>query len=320
MQARTACSRSAATDEESLVSHTPHMRYVSESRNIWYGDYNFSDYEQESGVYVQQPIAILDSGVGGLTVAKEVMRQLPREKIIYFGDTARAPYGPRPAEEVIHFTREIVDYLIQFQPKMIVIACNTATAFALEDIRSRVDVPVVGVIHPGARAAINRTQSGYIGVIGTDGTIRSRAYEYALKQLSPHIEAISLACPKLVPLVEQGNFRSEETRQTVNESLQPLFRTPIDTLILGCTHYPFLAETISEAMGRQITLISSAEETARDISTILQVKSRLALGTVIPVHQFYCSGEPKLFKSIAERWLNEQIELTPIVWQVPHIG
>jgi glutamate racemase len=279
-----------------------------------------SDYEQESGVYVQQPIAILDSGVGGLTVAREVMRQLPREKIIYFGDTARAPYGPRPAEEVIQYTREIVDYLIQFQPKMIVIACNTATAFALEDIRSRVNVPVVGVIHPGARAAIKRTQSGYIGVIGTEGTIRSRAYEYALKQLSPHIEVVSLACPKLVPLVEQGNFRSEETRHTVDESLQPLFGTPIDTLILGCTHYPFLAETISESMGGQVTLISSAEETARDISTILQVKSRLALETIIPVHQFYCSGDPKLFKSIAERWLNEQIELTPIVWQVPHIG
>ena len=269
---------------------------------------------------MQQPIAILDSGVGGLTVAKEVMRQLPREKIIYFGDTARAPYGPRPAEEVIQYTREIVGYLLQFRPKMIVIACNTATAFALEDIRSRVDVPVVGVIHPGARAAINRTQSGYIGVIGTDGTIRSRAYEHALKQLSPHIEVVSIACPKLVPLVEQGNFRSDETRHTVGESLQPLRRTPIDTLILGCTHYPFLADSISEVMGKRITLISSAEETARDISTILQVKSRLALGSIMPVHQFYCSGDPKLFKSIAERWLNEQIELTPIVWQVPHIG
>ncbi|HUC93578.1 MAG TPA: glutamate racemase [Paenibacillus sp.] len=269
---------------------------------------------------MQQPIAILDSGVGGLTVVKEVMRQLPREKIIYFGDTARTPYGPRPAEEVIRFTREIVDYLIQFRPKMIVIACNTATAFALEDIRSRVTVPVIGVIHPGARAAINRTQSGFVGVIGTEGTINSGAYQDALKQLKPQIEVISRACPKFVPLVEQGNFRSEETYKTVAESLQSLCSTPIDTLILGCTHYPFLADAIAEAMGRHISLISSAEETARDISTVLQVKGRLALGEVMPVHHFCCSGDPALFQTIARQWLNEEIEWTPIVWQVPNIG
>ncbi len=281
---------------------------------------SYVTFNEESGVYVQQPIAILDSGVGGLTVVKEVMRQLPREKIIYFGDTARTPYGPRPAEEVIRFTREIVDYLIQFRPKMIVIACNTATAFALEDIRSRVTVPVIGVIHPGARAAINRTQSGFVGVIGTEGTINSGAYQDALKQLKPQIEVISRACPKFVPLVEQGNFRSEETYKTVAESLQSLCSTPIDTLILGCTHYPFLADAIAEAMGRHISLISSAEETARDISTVLQVKGRLALGEVMPVHHFCCSGDPALFQTIARQWLNEEIEWTPIVWQVPNIG
>lgn len=269
---------------------------------------------------MQQPIAILDSGVGGLTVAKEVMRQLPREKIIYFGDTARTPYGPRPAEEVVRFTREIVDYLIQFRPKMIVIACNTATAFALEDIRSRVAIPVIGVIHPGARAAINRTKSGYVGVIGTEGTISSGAYEQALRQLSPQIEVVSRACPLLVPLVERGNFRSDKTFEIVSHSLRPLRSTPIDTLILGCTHYPFLAETISEVMGDHVKLISSAEETARDISTILHDKGKLARGAIMPVHQFCCSGNPDLFKIIAQQWLNEQIELTPIVWQVPHIG
>lgn len=171
---------------------------------------------------MQQPIAILDSGVGGLTVVKEVMRQLPREKIIYFGDTARAPYGPRPSEEVLRFTREIVDYLIQFNPKMIVIACNTATAVALKDIRSRVNVPVVGVIYPGARAAIGRTQTGYVGVIGTEGTINSGAYEVALKRLRPDIEVFSKACPKFVPLVERGNFRSTETYDAVQSSLQGL--------------------------------------------------------------------------------------------------
>ena len=173
-------------------------------------------------MHVQRPIAILDSGVGGLTVVKEVMRQLPREKVIYFGDTARTPYGPRPGEEVISFTREIVSYLMQFSPKMIIIACNTATAVALEDIRSRVDVPVIGVINPGARAAINQTKTGVVGIIGTIGTVRSKAYEEALKQLNPAIQVVSHACPEFVPLVEQGKFRSQETVDTVQSSLARL--------------------------------------------------------------------------------------------------
>ncbi|GGD54244.1 glutamate racemase [Paenibacillus nasutitermitis] len=269
---------------------------------------------------MQQPIAILDSGVGGLTVVKEVMRQLPREKIIYFGDTARTPYGPRPAEEVTRFTREIVDYLIQYRPKMIVIACNTATAVALEDIQSRVIIPVVGVIYPGARAANSSTQTGVVGVIGTEGTIRSGAYEHALKHLSPTIDVISLACPRFVPLVEQGNFRSEETFETVRASLQPLKSDKLDTLILGCTHYPFLVETIAEVMGKDVNLISSDGETAREVSTILQDRNRLQQGEAVPVHQFFCSGDPVMFKRITQQWLGEQIELMPIVWQVPKIG
>ncbi|MBM7563832.1 glutamate racemase [Paenibacillus sacheonensis] len=268
---------------------------------------------------VQQPIAILDSGVGGLTVVKEIMRQLPREKIMYFGDTARTPYGPRPAEEVTRFTRQIVEYLIQFRPKMIVIACNTATAVALEDIRSRVAVPVVGVIHPGARAANGRTLTGVVGVIGTEGTIRSGAYEHALKQLSPAIHVVSLACPRFVPLVEQGNFRSQETQEAVESSLEPLKERQIDTLILGCTHYPFLSETIASVMGPDVMLISSADETAREISTILHDRNRLTRDGEMPVHQFFCSGDHRMFRMIAQQWLGEQIELTPVVWQVPKI-
>jgi glutamate racemase len=280
----------------------------------------FIHHVQESGVFVQQPIAILDSGVGGLTVVKEVMRQLPREKIIYFGDTARTPYGPRTPEEVIRFTREIVDYLIQFHPKMIVIACNTATAVALADIRSRVAIPVVGVINPGARAAIGRTTTGCIGVIGTEGTIKSGAYEQALRELSPHVQVISEACPKFVTLVEQGNFRSMETYDVVRQSIWHMRKHPIDCLILGCTHYPFLTETISEVMGSDVNLISSADETAREISTILHDKRKLARNDQVPVHQFFCSGEPHMFRSIAQQWLGEQIDLTPVVWQVPHIS
>jgi glutamate racemase len=268
---------------------------------------------------VQQAIAILDSGVGGLTVAKEVMRQLPLEKIIYFGDTARTPYGPRDPVEVIRFTHQIVDYLLQFQPKMVVIACNTATAVALDEIRARLSVPVVGVIHPGARAAIKMTRKGRIGVIGTEGTIKSNAYELALRQISPNIQVVSQACPLFVPLVEKGLFHTEQTRQAVEESLRGLKSKPMDCLILGCTHYPFLMDDISQVMGPDVALISSADETAREISTILYHKGMLATTNSMQFHQFFCSGDPLMFKKIAQEWLNEQIKVTPVVWQVPQI-
>jgi len=268
---------------------------------------------------VQQAIAILDSGVGGLTVAKEIMRQLPQEKIIYFGDTARTPYGPRPAEEVIHFTHQIVDYLLQYHPKMIVIACNTATAVAMEEIRARVPIPVVGVIHPGARAAIKTTRKQIVGVIGTEGTIKSRAYEFALRQISPTIQVVTKACPLFVPLVERGMFRADQTSQVVADSLADLQGAPMDCLILVCTHYPFLSDVIGSVMGPQVSLISSADETAREVSTILYHKGMLATSPVMPVHQFFCSGDPLMFKKIAQSWLNEQIRVTPVVWQVSHI-
>lgn len=267
-------------------------------------------------MFVQQAIAILDSGVGGLTVVKEVMRQLPREKIIYFGDTARAPYGPRSTEEVKLFTEQIVDYLIQFNPKMIVIACNTATAAALDYISAKVAIPVIGVIHPGARAAISASKSGQVGVIGTIGTITSGAYTAALKQLSPFVQVVSQACPALVPYVEQGLFRSEESHLAVAESLNGIKYEPIDTLILGCTHYPFLVEPIGRVMGPGVKLISSADETAREISTILYDKGQLARGDESPIHQFFCSGDAEIFQRIARDWLGEQISRTPVVWQV----
>ncbi|WP_028547921.1 glutamate racemase [Paenibacillus sp. UNC451MF] len=268
---------------------------------------------------MQQAIAILDSGVGGLTVVREVMRQLPQEKIIYFGDTARAPYGPRASHEVVQYTHQIVDYLLQFQPKMVVIACNTATAVALDEIRARLSIPVVGVIHPGARAAIKTTRNGIIGVIGTEGTIKSNAYEQALRQISPHIQVFSESCPKLASLVETGQFYTEHTRMVVEQSLQRLKYEPMDCLILGCTHYPFLSDAISDVMGPDVALISSADETAREISTILYHKGMLATSNSIPVHQFLCSGDPTMFKQIAQSWLNDHIRVTPVVWQVPHI-
>jgi len=266
---------------------------------------------------VQRAIAIFDSGVGGLTVAKEVMRQLPQEKIIYFGDTARAPYGPRNPEEVRTFAMQIVDYLTQFNPKMIVIACNTATAVALDYIRERVSVPVIGVIMPGARAAIKTTRSGIVGVIGTVGTIKSGAYEHALNSISPQLQIYSLACPALVPLVERGQFGGPEAEATVRESVGELIDKPLDCLILGCTHYPFLTDVLADVMGPNVRLISSADETAREISTVLYHNNMLARSTATPIHQFFCSGEPTIFKQITETWLRDQLAGLPVVWQVP---
>lgn len=268
---------------------------------------------------MQQAIAILDSGVGGLTVAKEVMRQLPREKIIYFGDTARAPYGPRNPEEVALFTEQIVEYLLQFHPKMIVIACNTATAVALDRIRSQVPVPVIGVIHPGARAAINKTRTGMVGVIGTEGTVRSQAYDRALRELSPNVQIMSKACPRLVPLVEKGLFAAAESKEIVFESLSSLQSEPIDCLILGCTHYPFLQDVIQDVMGPHIDLINSAEETAREISAILYHRNNLAQAHENPVHHFYCSGDPLMFQRIAQMWLDQEVHVTSMTWPMSQI-
>ena len=210
------------------------------------------------------------------------MRQLPREKIIYFGDTARTPYGPRPADEVTRFTRQIVDYLIQFRPKMIVIACNTATAVALEDIRSRVTIPVVGVIHPGARAANGRTQTGIVGVIGTEGTIRSKAYEFALKQLSPSLEVVSLGLPKICSLSGTGEFPFGGNLRGGTVLLGAPEETQSGYTYFGMYPLSIPSDTISEVMGRDITLISSADETAREISTILYDRNKLARNEDLP--------------------------------------
>lgn len=248
------------------------------------------------------------------------MRQLPQERLLYFGDTARAPYGPRPVEEVVRFTEQIVLYLMQFRPKMIVIACNTATAAGIEHIRRLVDVPVLGVIAPGARAAVKQTRTGRIGVIGTEGTIRSGAYEKALRRLSPGLRVVSLACPSFVPLVEQGLFRTEQTKDVVCDTLRPLERESIDTLILGCTHYPFLTDRIQDCMGESVALISSADQTARDVSTLLFHHGLLASAEEAPVHRFFCSGDPETFRWIAEEWLGEHIQVTPVMWQVPNIS
>ena len=246
-------------------------------------------------------IGILDSGVGGLTVVREVMRQLPYERIVYFGDTAHCPYGSRTPEEVRQFTLDIVDFLTtSFSLKALVMACNTATAVALEDVRQKVDVPVIGVIHPGARSAVQASTNGRIGVIGTERTVQSGAYRRALTRLKADLHIVSLACPSFVPLVESGRAEADDVFPIVQQALTPLFNDDIDTLILGCTHYPLLRKHIARAMGDGVTLISSATETARELKSIMLQQNTLTLDpSERPEHRYFTSGSPRLFRQIA---------------------
>lgn len=257
---------------------------------------------------LERPIGVIDSGVGGLTVAKEIMRQLPKEQIVYLGDTARCPYGPRSREEIRQFTWEMTNYLLGYDIKMLVIACNTATAVALEEIRDTLNIPVIGVVHPGARTALKITKNYHIGVIGTVGTVKSGAYEQALKSINSDVKVESLACPKFVPLVESGQFEGEEAKQIVAESLEPLKDRPIDTLILGCTHYPLLSPLIQQYMGEHVKLICSGDETAREASTILHHSGLLYTGNKRREHIFFTTGSKETFQQIASKWFGHPIE------------
>ncbi|MDN3018475.1 glutamate racemase [Paenibacillus sp. BSR1-1] len=252
---------------------------------------------------MKQPIGVIDSGVGGLTVAKEVMRQLPNEKIIYLGDTARCPYGPRTPREVKKFTWELTTFLLEKNIKMLVIACNTATAAALDEIRKELSIPVLGVINPGARAAIKRTKNYRVGIIGTEGTVKSGAYERALKSLNSRLFVTSQACPKFVPLVESSEFDGPIAEKIVDEALKPLQNQNLDTLILGCTHYPLLEPLIKNVMGDHCSVISSGDETAREISAILQYNGLLETCEEEPAHEFYTTGSRRIFSKIASQWL-----------------
>lgn len=264
---------------------------------------------ENEAVRLKQPIGIIDSGVGGLTVAKEIMRQLPHENIVYLGDTARCPYGPRTGEEVKAFTWELTRFLLTKDIKMLIIACNTATAVSLEEIQSELSIPVIGVISPGARTAIKRTDNQIVGVIGTEGTIKSGAYEKALKQLNKQIIVHSLACPKFVPLVESGEYVGPLAEKIISKTLKSLKSKKMDTLILGCTHYPLLEPLIKKEMGAQVNVISSGEETAREASTILNHQKMLNTSHDNPKYQFCTTGSEIIFKKIASDWLKIPIEL-----------
>ena len=218
----------------------------------------------------QMPIGVFDSGVGGLTVAREIMRQIPNEKMVYFGDTARTPYGSKSRETVIRYSRQIVRFLQTMQVKAIVVACNTASAYALDELEKEIDIPVIGVIKPGAKVAAEETKNGKIGVIGTEGTIGSGIYTDYIRKLRPDAEVIGKACPLFVPLVEEGLWQDPVTDEIAMRYLSGLIDSGIDTLVLGCTHYPLIRSTVGKIMGEGVRLVNPAYETARELKEILR--------------------------------------------------
>lgn len=253
------------------------------------------------------PIGIFDSGVGGLTVARAILDQLPNESTIYIGDTARGPYGPRPLAEVREFALESLDFLVEQGVKALVIACNTASAAMLRDARERYKVPVIEVIQPAVRRAVAASRSGHIGVIGTRATVDSKAYLDAFAA-APQLQITSIACPLFVEYVERGETSGTDITKIARDYLAPVMQAKVDTLVLGCTHYPLLTGVISYVMGEGVTLVSSAEETAKDLYRTLVENNLLrdARGGA-PTHKFLATGDAKAFESLARRFLGPEV-------------
>jgi glutamate racemase len=252
-----------------------------------------------------RPIGVFDSGLGGLTVVRSLIDLLPDEDLVYFGDTGRFPYGPKPAEEVCKYAFEITDRLLARNIKMLVVACNSAAAAALEQLQSRVDLPVIGVIEPGIRAAQQVTTSGRVGVIGTVGTISSGAYQRAAGRFAPDITLTCAACPGFVEFVEAGDVDSDQVHVLAKRLLAPMIDAEVDTLVLGCTHYPLLARTIGDVMGPEVVLVSSADETAFEVRRILQADIRVPMGR--GRHEFITSGDVETFSRLGVRFLGPEV-------------
>lgn len=255
-----------------------------------------------------RPIGVFDSGIGGLTVVHELIRQLPHESIVYFGDTARVPYGPKSPETVLRYSREIVGLLREQDVKAIVIACNTATAHALPALRSELAIPVIGVVEPGARAAVRAAQGGHVGVIGTAGTVKSGAYDRAIRALEPAARVTSRACPLFVPLVEEGWSDSEPARLIAEEYLRPLREAKVDAVVLGCTHYPLIKPLIGRVLGPNVRLIDSAEQTAAETARVLEEHGLRAPEDAEPTYRFMASDDPLQFLQLGQRFLGDAIE------------
>lgn len=248
------------------------------------------------------PIGVFDSGVGGLTVAREIMRQIPNEKIIYFGDTARVPYGSKSKETITRYSRQIVRFLQEQQVKAIVAACNTASAYALDEIEKELDIPMIGVVKPGAKVAAETTQNGRIGVIGTEGTIGSQIYSTYINEINPKIKVLGKACPLFVPLVEEGLWQDPVTDEIATRYLSVLIDSGIDTLILGCTHYPLIRSTVGRIVGESVTLVNPAYETAKELKELLEKENllnRKAQGLGTNCYRFYVSDMADKFQTFA---------------------
>lgn len=254
------------------------------------------------------PIGVFDSGLGGLTVVRAIRRRLPNESLIYVGDTARVPYGPKSPDTVRRYAVQISEWLVEQGVKLIVVACNTATAHALMLLRDLLPVPVIGVIEPGARAALQGSGAGAIGVIGTAGTVNSGAYERAIHALDPHRPVQAIACPLLVPLVEEGWVEHAATRLIVRDYLAPFASHPVSSLVLGCTHYPLLRDVIAEVMGSDVTLIDSAEETAAEVERVLLANQLEATGIEPATFRAVASDAPQHFRALAGRFLDRPLE------------
>ena len=259
------------------------------------------------------PIGVFDSGVGGLTVVREIMRQLPTENVIYFGDTARVPYGSKSKNTILKFSRQIVRFLRTKNVKAIVFACNTASALALEDMRDEIDIPVVGVVRPGAKMAVEKTKTKHIGVIGTEATVKSGIYTDYIRQLDEDVNVIGKACPLFVPLVEEGLLEDRITDDMINRYLSELKPYHIDALVLGCTHYPLLFNAIKRYMGDEVVLINPAYETAKELKEILSTKDMLNARSNSPVYDFYVSDGMDKFKSFADRVLPINVDKVNVI-------
>jgi len=253
-----------------------------------------------------RPIGVFDSGVGGLTVVREVWRRLPNERILYFGDTARVPYGGRPAQEIEEFARQIIRYLGMLGSKFLIVACNTTSALALDKVGREFELPHVGVLRPGARAAARATRTGKIGVIATEGTARSGAYDQAIRELLPGAEVLAQGCPLLVPLVEAGRAHSPEAVDALRGYLTPLIERGIDTLVLGCTHYPYMDEEIRRIVGPDVAIVDPAGETVEVASALLN-----DLGLASPARtgpdEFMLSGDAEGFARVAEKLIKSRL-------------
>jgi glutamate racemase len=260
------------------------------------------------------PIGIFDSGIGGLTVVRAVYERLPRESTVYFGDTARVPYGPKSPETVTRYSLEILDWLLKQQVKAVVVACNTSTAHALSTLQRQSPVPVIGVIEPGARAAAAASTHGPIGVIGTAGTIASNAYARAIQRVRPDARVEQKACPLFVPLVEEGWFEHPAAELIAREYLEPLRLARVDTLVLGCTHYPLLKPLLQRVMGPEVRLIDSGEETAAAVEQALADASLTApSGAATATHRFAVSDDEVRFRQVGARFIGERMGRAEVV-------